>query len=74
VQAFWKKNGGKVPKYASTVNYLLESYATEAVIYQTTKGVLTASQAPGESEDAFASRIRRHSVEAGIVFTEETPI
>ena len=74
VQAFWKQNGGKVPKYASAVNYLLESYATEAVIDQTTKAVLTASQAPGENEDVFASRLRRHAAEAGNVFTEDTLI
>jgi hypothetical protein len=74
VQAFWKQNGGKVPKYASAVNYLLESYATEAVIDQTTKAVLTASQAPGENEDSFASRLRLHAAEAGNVFTEDTLI
>ena len=74
VQAFWKQNGGKVPKYAAAVNYLLESYATEAVIDQTTKAVLTASQAPGENEDVFASRLRRHAAEAGNVFTEDTLI
>ena len=56
------------------VNYLLESYATEAVIDQTTKAVLTASQAPGENEDVFASRLRRHAAEAGNVFTEDTLI
>jgi hypothetical protein len=36
--------------------------------------VLTASQAPGENEDAFASRLRRHAAEAGNVFTEDTLI
>jgi hypothetical protein len=74
VQAFWKQNCGKVPKYVSAVNYLLESYATEAVIDQTTKAVLTATQAPGENEDTFASRLRRNAAEAGNVFTEDTLI
>jgi hypothetical protein len=74
VQAFWKQNGGKLPKYASAVNYLLESYATEAVIDQTTKAVLTATQAPGENEDSFANRLRRNAAEAGNVFTEDTLI
>jgi hypothetical protein len=74
VQSFWKQNGGTVPRYASAVNSLLESYATDAVIYQTTKAVLTASQAPGENVDAFASRLRRHAAEAGNVFTEDTLI
>jgi hypothetical protein len=52
----------------------LESYATEAVIDQTTKAVLKASQAPGENEDAFASPLRRHESEAGNLFTEDPPI
>jgi hypothetical protein len=74
VQSLWKQGIGKTPKYPTAVNWLLESYATETVIDQTTKDVLTASQAPGETEDAFASRLRRNATEAGNVFTEDTLI
>jgi hypothetical protein len=74
VQSLWKQGIGKTPKYPTAVNWLLEPYATETVIDQTTKDVLTASQAPGETEDAFASRLRCNATEAGSVFTEDTLI
>jgi hypothetical protein len=63
-----------MPKYPATVQWLLQSFATEAVIAASYQKVFAARQLPGEDETVFANRISRHAAEAGSVFSEDALI
>jgi hypothetical protein len=72
VIAMWKGASLKVPKYPAAVAWLLESYATDATIDAAADKFLTAKQQAGVGEDAFATRLRRYSAEAGNVYKEDS--
>jgi hypothetical protein len=59
-----------VPKYPAAVAWLLESNATDAAIDAAADKFLTAKQQVGKGEDAFATRLRRYTAEAGNVSKE----
>jgi hypothetical protein len=71
VQALWKRLPASMPKYPAAVNWLLESFATETAMDEAARKFLTARQLPGESEETFAARLRKHASEAGNVFGED---
>jgi hypothetical protein len=71
VQAMWKENSPKVPKYPAAVAWLLESYATDSAMDAAADQFLTAKQRPGEGEDTFATRLRKYAADAGNVFKED---
>jgi ABC-type protease/lipase transport system fused ATPase/permease subunit len=56
------------------VQWLLQSFATEAVIAASYKKVFKARQLPEENETTFANRIKRYAAEAGSVFYEDALI
>jgi hypothetical protein len=56
-----------IPKYPAAVQFLLQSYATEAVIAAGCQKVFTAKQLPEEDEKTFANRLTRNATETGSV-------
>jgi hypothetical protein len=62
------------PKYPAAVQYMLQSFATEGVIYAAFQRVSTAKQLPEEDEKSFANRLDKYAAEAGSVFSEDALI
>ena len=69
-----KHIAASMPKYPAAVQWLLQSFATEAVIAASYQKVFTARQLSEENETAFANRINRYAAEAGSVFSEDALI
>jgi hypothetical protein len=63
-----------MPKYPAAVHWLLQSFASEAIIAAAHQRVYTARQAHDEDEGQFASRLNRYAGDAGAVFTEDALI
>jgi hypothetical protein len=61
-------------KFPAVVQWLLQSFATEAVIAASYQKVFTARQYVEEDEKQFASRLTQYSAEAGSVFSEDALI
>jgi hypothetical protein len=59
-----------IPEYPAAVQWLLQSYATEAVITQACDRVNQAKQHPNEDEREFADRLGSYAADAGSVFPE----
>lgn len=59
-----------IPEYPAAVQWLLQSYATEAVITQACDRVNQAKQHPNEDEREFAERLGSYAADAGSVFPE----
>jgi hypothetical protein len=59
-----------IPEYPAAVQWLLHSYATEAVITQACDRVNQPKQHPNEDERVFADRLGSYSADAGSVFPE----
>jgi hypothetical protein len=58
-------------KYPESVQYLLQSLATEGVTYAACQRVSTAKQILEEDEKSFANRLDKYASEAGRVFSED---
>jgi hypothetical protein len=69
-----KQVPSSVPRYPAAVQWLLQSFATEAVIAAAYQKVFTAKQKPEEDETAYAGRLTKNAAEAGSVFTEDALI
>ena len=69
-----KQAAASLPKFPVAVQWLLQSFATEAVIAAACQKVFSAKQLPDEDEKTFANRLTRHAAEAGSVFTEDALI
>ena len=63
-----------MPKFPAAVQWLLQSFATEAVIAASYQKVFTARQSVEEDEKQFASRLTQYAAEAGSVFSEDALI
>jgi hypothetical protein len=63
-----------LPKFTVEVQWLLQSFATEAVISAACQKVFSAKQMPEEDEKTYANRLTRNDAEAGSVFTEDALI
>ena len=63
-----------MPKFPAAVQWLLQSFATEAVIAASYQKVFTARQMVGEDEKQYATRLNQYAAEAGSVFTEDSLI
>ena len=63
-----------MPKFPAAVQWLLQSFATEAVIAASYQKVFTARQMVGEDEKQYATRLKQYAAEAGSVFTEDSLI
>ena len=63
-----KHIAASMPKYPAFLQWLLQSFATEAVLAASYQKVFTARQLSEENETAFANRINRYAAEAGSVF------
>jgi hypothetical protein len=59
-----------IPEYPAAVQWLLQSYATEAVITKACDRVNRAKQHPNEDENEFADRLGSYAADAGSVFPE----
>ena len=70
----FKQAVASLPKFPVAVQWLLQSFATEAVIAAACQKVFSAKQLPDEDEKTFANRLTRHAAEAGSVFTEDALI
>ena len=60
--------------YPAAVQWLLQSFATEAVIAASYQKVFTARQSGDEDEKQFATRLNKYAAEAGSVFSEDALI
>ena len=69
-----KQIPASMPKFPAAVQWLLQSYATEAVIAASYQKVFTARQSGDEDEKQFATRLTKYAPEAGGVFTEDALI
>jgi hypothetical protein len=59
-----------IPEYPAAVKWLLQSYATEALITQARDRVNRAKQNPNVDEREFADRLGSYAADAGSVFPE----
>jgi hypothetical protein len=59
-----------IPEYPAAVQWLQQSYSTEAVIAQACDRVSQAKQHPNEDEREFADRLGSYAADAGSVFPE----
>jgi hypothetical protein len=59
-----------IPEYPAAVQWLLQSYAKEAVFTHSCDRVNQAKQHPNEDESEFADRLGSYAAEAGSVFPE----
>jgi hypothetical protein len=59
-----------IPEYPAAVQWLLQSYATEAVITRACNRVNQAKQNPNEDKREFADRLGSYAADAGSVFPE----
>jgi hypothetical protein len=57
-----------IPEYPAAVQWLLQSYATEAVITQAYDRVNQAKQHPKEDEREFSDRLGSYAADAGSIF------
>jgi hypothetical protein len=60
-----------MPRYPAAVQWLLKSFATEAVIAASYQKVFMSKQLPEENETVFANRINLYAAEAGCLFSED---
>jgi hypothetical protein len=63
-----------LPKFPVALQWILQSFATEAVIAAACHKVFSAKQMPEEDEKTYANRLTRNAAEAGSVFTEDALI
>jgi hypothetical protein len=59
-----------IPEYQAAVQWLLQSFSTEAVITQACNWVNQANQHPNEDEREFADRLGSYAADAGSVFPD----
>jgi hypothetical protein len=69
-----KQAAVSLQKFPVALQWLLPSFATEAVIASTCQKVFSAKQMPEEDEKTYANRLTRNAAEAGSVFTEDALI
>lgn len=69
-----KQIPSSTPRYPAAVQWLLQSYATEATISAACQRVITARQKSDEDEEQFAARLTRYAADAGSVFSEDALI
>jgi hypothetical protein len=69
-----KRLDAKVPRYPAAVQWLLQSFASEAIIAAAHQRVYTARQAVDEDEEQFADRLTKYAGDAGSVFSEDSLI
>jgi hypothetical protein len=65
-----KQSPESIPEYPAAVQWLLQSYATEAVVTQACERVNEDKQHPNEDEREFADRLGSYAADAGSVFPE----
>ena len=63
-----------MPKFPAAVQWLLQSFATEAVIGASYQKVFNARKSVEEDEKQFAGRLTQYAAEAGSVFSEDALI
>jgi hypothetical protein len=63
-----------MPKFPAAVQWLLQYFATEAIIAASYQKVFIARQSVEEDEKQFASRLTQYAAEAGSVFSEDSLI
>jgi hypothetical protein len=64
----------KVPRYPAAVQWLLQSFASEAIIAAAHQRVYTARQAVDEDEEQIADLLTKYAGDAGSVFSEDSLI
>jgi hypothetical protein len=69
-----KQAAASLPKFPVAIQWLSQSFATEAVIAAACQTVFSAKQLREKDEKTFANRLTRHATEAGSVFTEDALI
>jgi hypothetical protein len=67
-----KQVAASMLKFPATVQWLLQSHATETILAAACQKVFTARKLPEEDEKAFANRLSRNAAEAGSVLSEDT--
>jgi hypothetical protein len=65
-----KQAAASFPKFPVALQWLLQSFATEAVIAAACLKFFSAKQMPEEDEKTYANRLTRNTAEAGSVFSE----
>jgi hypothetical protein len=70
VVTYMKQIPESIPEYSEAVQWLLQSYATEAVITQACDPLNQAKKHPNEDEREFAHRLGSYAADAGSVFPE----
>jgi hypothetical protein len=69
-----KQAAASLPKFPIAFQWLLQSFATEAVIAAAFQKIFSAKQLQVEDEKTFANRLTRHATAAGSGFTEDALI
>jgi hypothetical protein len=70
----FKRLDAKVPRYPAAVQWLLQSFASEAIIAAAQQRVYAARQAVDEDDEQFANRLTKYGGDAGSVFSEDSLI
>jgi hypothetical protein len=60
-----------MPKFSAAVQWLLQSFATKAVIVESYQKLFTAPRMAGEDEKQYTNRLNQYAAEAGSYFTED---
>jgi Retrotransposon gag protein len=66
-----KQAASSLPKFPVALQWLLHSFATEAVIAAACQKLFSANQMPEEDAKTYANRLTRNAAKAGSVFTED---